>query len=48
MVLVKKRGQWSGGFDSIEDLEEIPKGYAGCIWTERIDRIGKAYRRGVR
>jgi glycerophosphoryl diester phosphodiesterase len=44
-VLVTSRGQWSGGFDNDNDLKEIPDGYDGCIWTERIDIIGKKYKR---
>jgi glycerophosphoryl diester phosphodiesterase len=44
MVIVTKRGQWSGGFDTKEDLKSIPLNYSGCIWTERIDRIGKLYK----
>ncbi len=44
-VLVTLRGQWSGGFDNNKDLKEIPEGYNGCIWTERIDVIGKKYQR---
>ena len=40
-VIVKKKGKWSGGFDSKEDLSEIPKNYHGYIWTERIDRISE-------
>jgi glycerophosphoryl diester phosphodiesterase len=45
LVLVTSRGQWSGGFDNDNDLKEIPDGYDGCIWTERIDVIGKKYER---
>jgi glycerophosphoryl diester phosphodiesterase len=45
LVLVTLRGQWSGGFDNDHDLSEIPVGYNGCIWTERIDVIGKKYKR---
>jgi len=44
MVLVTKKGQWSGGFDTVDDMKAIPINYAGCIWTERIDRIAKFYK----
>lgn len=42
-VLVNGDGQWSEGFDSIQDLEKIPSTYSGYIWTERIDKISKYY-----
>ena len=45
LVLVTLRGQWSGGFDNDDDLQAIPQGYDGCIWTERIDVIGKKFKR---
>jgi glycerophosphoryl diester phosphodiesterase len=45
MVIVMKKGQWSGGFDSVDDIKKIPVNYSGCIWTERIDRIGNYYKR---
>lgn len=44
MVLVTKKGQWSGGFDTKDDIKTIPSNYSGCIWTERIDRIGPVYK----
>ena len=40
-ILTQKKGQWSGGFDSLEDIKKIPKGYFGYIWTERIDVVSK-------
>ena len=43
LVLVQKRGPWSGGFDTEEDLKRIPEHYSGCIWTDRIDRIGNLF-----
>lgn len=43
-VLVTKKGSWSGGFDSAEDLKRVPKGYSGCIWTERIDIVNSLLR----
>lgn len=39
IVVVKKKGPWSGGFGSINDIQEIPANYYGCIWAERFDRI---------
>lgn len=42
-VIVKKRGQWSGGFDTQKDISEIPRSFTGCVWTERIDRVGPYY-----
>lgn len=42
VVIVKKQGQWSGGFDSPEDLEEIPDNYHGVIWTDRIDLVSSS------
>lgn len=44
-VLVTSRGEWSGGFDNDNDLKQIPGGYNGCIWTERIDIVGKKFKR---
>ena len=38
-ILTQKKGQWSGGFDSSEDIKKIPRGYNGYIWTERIDIV---------
>ena len=40
VVIVQKKGRWSGGFDTVEEIDEIPDNYYGYIWTERIDRIG--------
>jgi len=42
VVLVAGDGRWSEGFDSSESLHAIPAGFAGVIWTNRIDRIGAA------
>lgn len=42
-VLVAGSGEWSEGFDTVESLEDLPKGYKGGIWTNRIDRIGPVY-----
>ncbi|HTV21095.1 MAG TPA: glycerophosphodiester phosphodiesterase family protein [Polyangiaceae bacterium] len=40
VMLVAGDGTWSEGFDTPESLQAIPEGYAGVIWTNRIDRIG--------
>ena len=39
VVIVQGNGKWSEGFDTVESLQEIPKGYAGYIWTNRIDKV---------
>ncbi|WP_312117249.1 glycerophosphodiester phosphodiesterase family protein [Brevibacillus reuszeri] len=40
VVLVAGSGDFSRGFDSVEDLANVPVGFSGLIWTNRIDRIG--------
>ncbi|WP_257008217.1 glycerophosphodiester phosphodiesterase family protein [Bacillus sp. FJAT-45350] len=39
VILVAGNGGWSEGFDQVQDLERLPKGYTGGIWTNRIDII---------
>ncbi len=39
VILVKYIDGFSRGFDTPEDLEDLPKDYSGGIWTNRIDRI---------
>ncbi|MNJ30938.1 putative glycerophosphoryl diester phosphodiesterase 1 [compost metagenome] len=39
VIIVAGSGEWSEGFDTVEDLTRLPKGYTGGIWTNRIDRI---------
>lgn len=39
VVIVEGNGEWSEGFDTIESLEKIPKGYNGYVWTNRIDTV---------
>src|SRR5690554_6204673 len=41
VVIVAGDGKWSEGFDTLESLEDIPKGYSGYVWTNRIDRVGR-------
>jgi glycerophosphoryl diester phosphodiesterase len=40
VILVAGDGGFSEGFDTVEDLERLPDGYQGGIWTNRIERIG--------
>jgi glycerophosphoryl diester phosphodiesterase len=35
-------GGHSQGFDDPDQLTELPRGYSGGIWTDRIDLIGPA------
>ena len=44
VILVLGDGRWSEGFDTLEDLEQLPPNYTGGIWTNRIDRIAPALR----
>lgn len=39
VVLVRGEGGWSAGFDTADDLAELPDGYTGGIWTNRVDVI---------
>ena len=39
VILVAGDGGWSEGFDSLSDLERLPEGYSGGIWTNRVDVI---------
>lgn len=41
VVIVQGNGKWSEGFDTKESLEEIPKGYTGLVWTNRIDIVSQ-------
>ncbi|MBE1444048.1 glycerophosphodiester phosphodiesterase family protein [Paenibacillus sp. OAS669] len=36
--------EFSHGFDTPEDVERLPRGYTGGIWTNRIDLIAPMYR----
>ncbi|WP_284645494.1 glycerophosphodiester phosphodiesterase family protein [Paenibacillus silviterrae] len=33
--------EFSSGFDSLEDVKRLPRGFDGAIWTNRIDRLAK-------
>lgn len=39
VVVVNGDGDWSEGFDSRAELKELPKGYSGYVWTNRIDKL---------
>ncbi|MFD2371520.1 glycerophosphodiester phosphodiesterase family protein [Brevibacillus sp. GCM10020057] len=43
VILVAGSGDYSSGFDTLEDLQRIPPGFSGGIWTNRINRIAGAY-----
>lgn len=47
VMLVAGDGRWSEGFDTPESLHSIPEGFAGGIWTNRIDRIGPVLKPAV-
>jgi glycerophosphoryl diester phosphodiesterase len=34
-------GGWSVGIDTVEDLQRLPPGFTGGIWTDEIERIAK-------
>jgi glycerophosphoryl diester phosphodiesterase len=38
-------GEWSEGFDTGAALKQLPPGYQGGIWTNRIDRIAPVYKK---
>lgn len=39
VVVIKGSGGFSEGFDAAEDLERLPQGFSGVVWTNRIDRV---------
>lgn len=41
VVIVEGDGKWSEGFDTINSLDDIPDGYTGYVWTNRIDIISE-------
>jgi glycerophosphoryl diester phosphodiesterase len=41
-------GEFSRGIDSADELARLPAGYAGGIWTNRIDRLGALVRSRTR
>ena len=44
VILVAGEGGFSEGFDTVEDLMRLPRGYTGGIWTNRIDRIASVFK----
>ena len=44
VVLITKQGQWSGGFDTENEIKKIPDNYYGFIWTERVDKISQYFK----
>jgi glycerophosphoryl diester phosphodiesterase len=42
VIVVAGDGRWSEGFDTVSDLEQLPKNFTGGIWTNRIDLIAPA------
>jgi glycerophosphoryl diester phosphodiesterase len=42
-ILVNGDGQWAEGFDTIKDLDQLPRNYSGGIWTNRIDIIAPVF-----
>ncbi|GIE77004.1 glycerophosphoryl diester phosphodiesterase [Actinoplanes philippinensis] len=39
VILVGGEGDWSEGFDQPEDLDAVPSGWSGWLWTNRTDVI---------
>lgn len=45
VILLQTKGKWSEGFNTVDDLNKIPKGYSGGIWTDRIDKIAPYFKK---
>ncbi|MEU8664764.1 glycerophosphodiester phosphodiesterase family protein, partial [Actinoplanes philippinensis] len=41
VILVSGEGDWSEGFDQLEDLDAVPSGWSGWLWTNRTDVIAR-------
>lgn len=41
-MLVEGDGGWVEGFHTEASLSALPDGYAGEIWTNRVDRVAPA------
>jgi glycerophosphoryl diester phosphodiesterase len=39
VVLVRMVGDWSAGFDTTADVADLPDGWTGGIWTNRVDVV---------
>lgn len=37
---------YSTGIDTPEDMSRVPQGYAGGIWTNEIEAVARAFKRG--
>jgi len=44
IVLVAGSGGFSEGFDTREDLDRLPAGFTGLVWTNRVDTIAPLLR----
>jgi glycerophosphoryl diester phosphodiesterase len=44
VVLVAGDGDFSAGFDTVDSLKRLPKGFYGVVWTNRIDRIAPVFK----
>ncbi|MET7424573.1 glycerophosphodiester phosphodiesterase family protein [Dactylosporangium sp. NPDC005555] len=44
VVLVRGEGDWSAGFDTAADVAELPDGWTGGIWTNRVDVLAPLVR----
>lgn len=43
VIVVGGEGEFSQGFDTVEDIKRLPSDYTGGIWTNRIDRIAPLF-----
>ncbi len=41
VVVVKGSGGFSDGFDSAEDVNDLPEDFSGVVWTNRIDKVAR-------
>ena len=39
VILVRGDGGWSAGYDTPADVAELPAGYTGGVWTNRVDVV---------
>ncbi|WP_090723262.1 glycerophosphodiester phosphodiesterase family protein [Paenibacillus sp. PDC88] len=44
MIVAGDGSDFSGGFDTLEDIKKLPDHYTGGIWTNRIDRIAPLFK----
>lgn len=42
VILVAGDGPWSEGWDRPEDLKDVPEGWSGWLWSNRVDLINVA------